>query len=157
MFSMHNTSILSRLVLVQSPRTLIRQTWHEDVQKWEDFFSALKDQCDNFGHCGVFGDCNSFNAREYECNCLPGFEPKSPVNWNLKDSSQGCVPKRKGGMCGNGEEFMKLAEVKLPDTTKTRLDTSLDNKACADLCLKNYSCTGYSSANASGGSCRIST
>ncbi|KAK1364902.1 Apple domain-containing protein [Heracleum sosnowskyi] len=124
----------------------------EDVHKWEDFFSAPKDQCDNFGYCGVFSDCNSFNAGENECNCLPGFEPKSPRDWNLRDASQGCVTKRKGGMCGNGEKFVKLREVKLPDTTNTRLDMNLDVKACADLCLRNCSCMDYSSANVSEGS-----
>ncbi|KAK1364903.1 Receptor-like serine/threonine-protein kinase [Heracleum sosnowskyi] len=151
-FSLRNTSIFLRQVLIESPRAIERQTWQEDVHKWGVFYTAPKDECDSYSHCGAFGDCNSLSAGAYECKCLPGFEPKSLREWNLRDGSQGCVPKRKGRMCRDGEGFVKLAEVKLPDTTKTRLDMNLDDKACADLCLKNCSCTGYASANTSGGS-----
>ncbi|KAK1364894.1 G-type lectin S-receptor-like serine/threonine-protein kinase [Heracleum sosnowskyi] len=148
---MQNASILSRMTINESTGTLQRLTWQQSDQKWFNFFSAPRDQCDIFSHCGAFGDCNIYNAGEYECKCPPGFEPKSPHDWDSRDGSQGCVRKRKGQVCGNGEGFIKLAKMKLPDTTITRLDKNLGLEDCQDLCLKNCSCTGYSAANVRGG------
>ncbi|KAK1364898.1 Receptor-like serine/threonine-protein kinase [Heracleum sosnowskyi] len=150
-YGMLNSSIISRMVLNESTGTIQRSTWHQGDNRWDNFWSAPQDRCDHFSNCGAFGDCNLDNAGEYECSCLPGFEPKSSRDWYLRDGSQGCVPKQKGQLCGNGEGFVKLVDVKLPDATKTRLNMSLDNKACADLCLRNCSCTGYSGADVRGG------
>nr|POE93097.1 g-type lectin s-receptor-like serine/threonine-protein kinase rks1 [Quercus suber] len=43
-----------------------------------------------------------------------GYEPKSPRDWYLRDGSEGCV--RKQSMCGNGEGFVKVKRLKLPDS-----------------------------------------
>ncbi|XP_074382613.1 G-type lectin S-receptor-like serine/threonine-protein kinase RKS1 isoform X2 [Apium graveolens] len=148
---MHNASILSRMTINETTGTLQRLTWQQSDHKWFNFFSAPRDQCDIFSHCGAFGDCNIYNAGEYECRCSPGFEPKSPQDWNLRDGSQGCVQKRKGQVCGDGDGFIKMLKMKLPDTTITRLDNNLGLKACEDLCFNNCSCTGYSAADVRGG------
>ncbi|KAK9089572.1 hypothetical protein Scep_028654 [Stephania cephalantha] len=86
------------------------------------------------------------------CSCLPGFEPKSPIDWDLKDGSQGCVRKR-SLFCGTGDGFLKLEKVKLPDTSNARVDMSLGIKECEIQCRNNCSCTGYSSAYVDGSGC----
>ncbi|KAK1356118.1 Receptor-like serine/threonine-protein kinase [Heracleum sosnowskyi] len=148
-----NASFISRMTVNETTGTLQRLTWQEDAQRWINFYSAPMDQCDRFSHCGAFGDCsfNMYNVGEYECNCAPGFEPKSPEDWYLRDGSEDCVRKREGQVCGNGEGFIKLPRMKLPDTTKTRRDMNLDLNECTELCLNNCSCVGYSAANVSGG------
>ncbi|XP_017257335.1 G-type lectin S-receptor-like serine/threonine-protein kinase RKS1 [Daucus carota subsp. sativus] len=148
-----NPSFISRMTVNESTGTLQRLTWQEDARKWINFYSAPKDQCDRFSHCGAYGDCsfNMYSVGEYECKCAPGFEPKSSYDWYLRDGSQGCSPKRQGQLCGKGEGFIKLARMKLPDTTKTRRDKNLSLDECTELCLKNCSCTGYSAADVRGG------
>ncbi|XP_063937950.1 G-type lectin S-receptor-like serine/threonine-protein kinase At1g11410 [Daucus carota subsp. sativus] len=142
---LRNKSVISRMIVNESTGTLQRLTWQE--HKWVNFYSAPKDTCDLFSHCGPYGVCSILNVGEYECNCPPGFEPKSRQDWYLRDGSQGCVRKQKGQICGNGEGFVKLERMKLPDTSKARRDMSLGMKACEELCLRNCSCMGYSAAD----------
>ncbi|KAK2978980.1 hypothetical protein RJ640_017544 [Escallonia rubra] len=151
MYGLHNASIFSRMVVNESG-TVQRLTWHEADRRWVAFWSVPKDQCDYFGHCGAFGDCDPYiSAGEFECTCLPGFEPKLARDWYLRDGSNGCVRKRGGSACGNGAGFVKVPRVKVPDTSiATRVDESLGAKACEELCLSNCSCSGYSAANVSG-------
>ncbi|KAK2978984.1 hypothetical protein RJ640_017548 [Escallonia rubra] len=151
MYGLHNASIFSRMVVNESG-TVQRLTWHEADRRWVAFWSVPKDQCDYFGHCGAFGDCDPYiSAGEFECTCLPGFEPKLARDWYLRDGSNGCVRKRGGSACGNGVGFVKVPRVKVPDTSiATRVDESLGAKACEELCLSNCSCSGYSAANVSG-------
>ncbi|KAM3747154.1 hypothetical protein ACB098_05G015100 [Castanea mollissima] len=50
--------------------------------------------------------CNPDNINKFECMCLPG------------DGSEGCVRKNSGlSMCKNGEGFVKLERLKLPDSS----------------------------------------
>ncbi|KAL8146377.1 hypothetical protein AgCh_004208 [Apium graveolens] len=142
---LRDTSIISRMIVNESTGTLQRLIWQD--HKWVNFYSAPKDTCDYFSHCGAFGVCNIYNVGEYECKYPPGFEPKSSRDWYLRDGSQGCVRKREGQICGSGEGFVKLERMKLPDTSKARRDMNLDMQACADLCLKNCLCMGYSAAD----------
>ncbi|KAF2317376.1 hypothetical protein GH714_020958 [Hevea brasiliensis] len=83
--------------------------------------STPRSPCDPYGHCGTYGICDpEFLSRRFECDCLPGYEPKSPRDWHiLKDASGGCVRKRleSTSLCGHGEGFVKVANVKVPDTS----------------------------------------
>ncbi|KAK1364895.1 Receptor-like serine/threonine-protein kinase [Heracleum sosnowskyi] len=144
---LRNTSVISRMIANETTGTLQRITWQEGDHKWLDFYSAPKDICDHYSHCGPYSVCNIYNVGEYECNCPPGFKPKAPRDWFLRDGSQGCVRIQKGQICGNGEGFVKLKRMKLPDTSKAIRDMNLGMKACAGLCLKNCSCMGYSAAD----------
>ncbi|KAL8119647.1 G-type lectin S-receptor-like serine/threonine-protein kinase At1g11410 isoform X2 [Apium graveolens] len=144
---LRNASVLSRMIVNETTGTLQRITWQEGDHKWLDFYSAPKDTCDHFSHCGPYGVCNIYNVGEYECKCPPGFKPMVPRDWYLRDGSQGCVRIQQGQICGNGEGFVKLTRMKLPDTSKAMRDMNLDTKACAKLCLKNCSCMGYSAAD----------
>nr|XP_023924360.1 G-type lectin S-receptor-like serine/threonine-protein kinase At1g11410 [Quercus suber] len=87
----------------------------------------------------------SHHQYKFECICLPRFEPKSTHDWYLRDGSGGCV--RNGGvsMCRSGEGFVKLARVKVPDTSIARTNMSLSLKECEQECLRNCSCMAYTS------------
>ena len=75
------------------------------------------EHCDKYLFCGPNGYCDPYNVNKFVCMCLPGFEPKSPHDWYLRDGSHGCVRKQGVSTCNNGEGFIKLAHVKVPDTS----------------------------------------
>jgi len=54
-------------------------------------------------------------------------------------------------MCRSGEGFLKLPSVKLPDTSKAVVNTSMTVKECEEACLRNCSCMAYTSADDSRG------
>ncbi|KAJ6999636.1 hypothetical protein NC653_010388 [Populus alba x Populus x berolinensis] len=145
MWGVRNRSIFSRLV-VDEPGSVQRFTWHEQIAKWDVFWSAPTDQCDNYGRCGAYGKCDPYDAYNFECTCLPGYQPKSISDWYLRDGSGGCIQKNLTGMCNNGEGFVKVENVKVPDPSTARVDNNLDLKACMEQCLRNCSCTAYASS-----------
>ncbi|XP_017702536.3 receptor-like serine/threonine-protein kinase SD1-8 [Phoenix dactylifera] len=153
-FNILNGSIISRLVVNQSG-VIQRLVWLEQSQMWNIFWFAPKDQCDSVSPCGPFGVCDPNNSPI--CDCLQGFEPKSPANWALRDGSGGC--KRKTPLdCRNGTDgFLTVNDAKLPDTSSSTVDMSLNLDQCKAACLKNCSCTAYASANTSGDGCIIWT
>ncbi|XP_019707010.2 receptor-like serine/threonine-protein kinase SD1-8 isoform X1 [Elaeis guineensis] len=153
-FNIFNESIISRLIVNQSGVTQ-RMVWLEQSQMWSIFWFAPKDQCDNVSPCGPFGVCDPNNSPI--CDCLQGFEPKSPTNWALRDGSEGC--KRKTARdCRNGTDgFVTVSDAKLPDTSGSTVDMSLNLDQCRAKCLTNCSCTAFASAKTSGDGCIIWT
>ena len=149
MYTMRNSSIFSRLVVNESG-IVERLTWHDRDRRWVGFWSAPKDKCDYYNQCGEYGNCNPHDLGEFECTCLPGFEPKLAHDWYLTDGSGGCKRKRAGDTCRNGEGFVMLTDAKLPDTSDARVDMSLGLKECEEMCLENCNCTGYASADVRG-------
>ena len=98
----------------------------------------------NYGRCGAFGKCQVQNGTEFECTCLPGFEPRSPSEWSVRNATSGCVKKHgRASICKSGEEFVKVENVKLPDGSFARVDEKLSLKECEQKCLENCSCTAY--------------
>nr|POE84508.1 g-type lectin s-receptor-like serine/threonine-protein kinase [Quercus suber] len=95
--------------------------------------------------CGTFGKCQLQNDTKFECTCLPGFQPKSPSEWFLsRNASGGCVRKRgQESICKSGDGFVKVENVKLPDSSVAQLDEKLSFKECKQKCLQNCSCTAY--------------
>ncbi|XP_039166659.1 G-type lectin S-receptor-like serine/threonine-protein kinase At1g11410 [Eucalyptus grandis] len=152
MYGVIDASIITRMVVSESG-SVRRSTWHDGDRRWIEYWFAPKDQCDFYGNCGPNSNCNPYDAGQFECTYLPGLEPKSPGDWNLGDGSAGCV--RRGGVsvCRSGEGFVKVARVKVPDTSKARANMSLNLKECKEECLRDCSCTAYASASESlGGS-----
>ncbi|KAJ6333660.1 hypothetical protein OIU77_009518 [Salix suchowensis] len=94
-----------------------------------------------------------YKADDFICNCLPGFEPVSPREWYLRDGSKGCIRKPNVSTCHSGEGFVKLARVKVPDTSMARANMSLSLKECEQECSRNCSCTAYASADERGIGC----
>ncbi|KAA8519927.1 hypothetical protein F0562_014163 [Nyssa sinensis] len=137
-FKEPNPSTFSRMVL-KPLGTVERQIWYLDIQQWYQFYVAPQDRCDHYGWCGASTLCNNENT--VACACLPGFE------YSKEDLS--CVEKRKAGTCGKGEGegFIKLAHVKLPDARTCRLFSNMSLEECEMECLKSCNCTGYASAD----------
>ncbi|KAI8530589.1 hypothetical protein RHMOL_Rhmol11G0071000 [Rhododendron molle] len=130
-------------VVVDELGSLKQVTW---VGKWVEFYSVPKDICNAYGRCGAYGYCDSNNGREFQCTCLPGYEPRSTGEWFLRDASGGCIKKRKElSMCGNGEGFVKVAYAKIPDTSKARARIGLSMHECKEECLRNCSCLAHTS------------
>ncbi|CAI0406962.1 unnamed protein product [Linum tenue] len=141
-------NIISRLYL-DPTGFMKRATWHDQDSRWIEFWTVPKEPCDYYGHCGPNGKCDPYDAGVFECNCLPGFEPRSPNDWFLRDASAGCIRKRSGNnsRCGDGDGFVKLDNAKVPDTSTGRLTVGMDMNMCRQECLRNCSCTAYASSN----------
>ncbi|XP_077242036.1 G-type lectin S-receptor-like serine/threonine-protein kinase At4g27290 [Tasmannia lanceolata] len=145
-YSVKNDSLITMLDL-DGLGVLQQVTWYEESSRWGQFWSAPQDVCDYYAECGPNGLCSASGSPV--CDCLRGFEPKSPQNWILRDGSDGCV-RRTSLDCGKGDGFLRLEHVKAPDTRKARLDSSLSLNDCENECLNNCSCTAYASADANG-------
>ncbi|KAK0577945.1 hypothetical protein LWI29_002677 [Acer saccharum] len=76
------------------------------------------------------------NDNMMQYTCLPGFKPMYPQDWFIR-----CVKKRKvgGGVCGkgDGEGFLKLEGLKVPDARFSRVYGNVSLKECEKQCLKN--------------------
>ncbi|XP_058094644.1 G-type lectin S-receptor-like serine/threonine-protein kinase At4g27290 [Magnolia sinica] len=152
-YDLNNNSIFSRAFL-DSSGDLQRLVWQAGAQRWTMFWRANEDKCDQYSRCGTYSSCDV--NRVLICECLQGFKPKVPEAWNLHDWSGGC-DRRQGLGCGKGDGFKKVENVKLPDTSDARVVRVSGLRECRDECLKNCSCSGYSSAEFEkwGGECLI--
>ncbi|CAK7350793.1 unnamed protein product [Dovyalis caffra] len=122
-------------------------TWHGSDGKWKEFWKAPQFRCDSYGKCGAYSTCQSADVVMFECACLPGYEPKYPRDWFLRDGSGGCVRKRleSSSVCGKGEGFVKVEIVFLPDTSAAVwMDMSTTGPNCELECKRNCSCSAYS-------------
>ncbi|XP_018728125.2 G-type lectin S-receptor-like serine/threonine-protein kinase RKS1 [Eucalyptus grandis] len=77
MYGIANASVVPRYVAYESG-LLKHFIWHDEEQRWTEFSSHPKEQCDYYGKCGPNGNCGANYADQFDCTCLPGFEPKSP-------------------------------------------------------------------------------
>lgn len=154
-WGVRSASIFSRLVVEESGSVQIF-IWDEQERQWTGLWSAPMDRCDHYSNCGAYGICEPYDAKVFECTCLPGYEPESPRDWYLRDGSGGCRRKRKKDLrCGNEEGFVKVAHVKTPDTSMAKVDMSLMRlDECEKECLRNCSCKAYATADLKlGGGC----
>ncbi|KAJ1441978.1 putative serine/threonine-protein kinase [Sesbania bispinosa] len=145
-YTLNNNSVISYIVLNQT--NLVHYVWHEEYHDWRIYISLPKDYCDTYGLCGAYGNCKINEAQV--CQCLNGFSPKSPQAWITSDWAQGCVrnePLRCNDTHKDG--FVKFEGLKVPDTTRTWLDGSMDLEECRDKCLNNCSCMAYANSNIS--------
>ncbi|CAN6683189.1 unnamed protein product [Malus baccata var. baccata] len=139
-----NDSTPRRAVLKDSGVLQILR-WNKADREWKELWSAPKYQCDQYEECGANSKCSPDNINSFECECLPGYEPKSVNDWKMRNGSDGCVSKRVAvSKCRNGEGFTKVPRVKDPDTTKAaRLEKGISVKECQQVCLSDCSCTAY--------------
>nr|XP_034906391.1 G-type lectin S-receptor-like serine/threonine-protein kinase RKS1 [Populus alba] len=151
-YSLKNPSFISRLVVNESG-VAQRLIWNDRDQQWFEIWSYPKETCDTYGQCGPNSNCDPYQSNNFRCKCLPGFEPKSTQEWYLRDGSGGCVRKPNVSTCRSGEGFIKLARVKVPDTSMASANMSLILKECEQECLRNCSCTAYASADERGLGC----
>nr|GMD08989.1 G-type lectin S-receptor-like serine/threonine-protein kinase At1g11410 [Ipomoea batatas] len=140
-YSLRDPSVPSMFVLNESG-TVNWLTWQGN-KGWVSSWSAPQDQCDSYGRCDVFSNCNSSGG--FECSCLTGFQPLSNQEW------KGCGRNNKTDVCRNGEGFLRMTGVKIPDTQTAVVNRTVGITECQNLCLNNCSCNGYASANVSEG------
>ncbi|RDY00479.1 G-type lectin S-receptor-like serine/threonine-protein kinase, partial [Mucuna pruriens] len=149
-YSLRNRSMISRIVMNQSIPSRQRYVWIEEAQAWRLYASVPRDNCDSYNLCGPNGNCIIGDSPM--CQCLSGFKPRSPGNWDMMDWTQGCFltqewsceEKRKHG-------FVKLSGLKAPDTSHSWVNESMSLDECGDKCLENCSCKAYANSNVSGG------
>ncbi|CAN6814137.1 hypothetical protein Bca4012_005619 [Brassica carinata] len=144
-FHMTNQSIHSRLTV--SDYTLNRFTWIPPSRGWSLFWVLPTDVCDSLYLCGSYSYCDLTTSPS--CNCIRGFVPKNSQRWNLKDGSQGCV--RRTRLSGSGDGFLRLNNMKLPDTKTATVDRTIDVRKCEERCLSDCNCTSFAIADVRNG------
>ncbi|XP_022139896.1 G-type lectin S-receptor-like serine/threonine-protein kinase At4g27290 isoform X2 [Momordica charantia] len=128
-----------RLVL-NADGTFEQFYWDDGGKYWYPLYILPGDRCDDYGLCGDFGICTfSLTA---QCDCMAGFEPKSPQDWEKLRWSDGCV-RRDSQICGNGEGFKRISSVKLPDSSGYLVNVNKSIQDCEAACLNNCSCLAY--------------
>ncbi|KAK1557017.1 hypothetical protein Q3G72_016245 [Acer saccharum] len=143
-FSVNDSSVITRMI-VNGSGHMQRFTWRNREKVWT-WTGPNSMPCDYYGHCGPNSNCDPNQSYEFECTCLPGFEPKYLREWNLRNWSGGCARKRKMSTCQRGERFEKMARMKVPDTSVIRVNMSLGLKECENKCLSDCTCIAYTSA-----------
>ncbi|KAH0459763.1 hypothetical protein IEQ34_012577 [Dendrobium chrysotoxum] len=134
-----NTSAMS-ITSVDPSGRLQRLVWLGG--QWKLYFTLQEDNCDRYGTCGEFGICN-VDYPEGNCKCLQGFEPRTMVDWTLKDYSGGCKRRTALTCSGGGDGFVKVSAVKPPDTENVTAVAGLGVEDCGALCLGKCSCVAY--------------
>nr|GMD96435.1 G-type lectin S-receptor-like serine/threonine-protein kinase At4g27290 isoform X1 [Ipomoea batatas] len=136
-----NNSIYLRLVL-SSSGVFESWGWVNETQSWFSFIKSPMDICDQYAMCGSNGICNL--AKSPLCGCLENFVK----NTGGADSCH----RRKALKCKNGTDgFKKYSGIKLPDTKYSWFNKTMNRVECEHKCLKNCSCTAYSSLDISKG------
>nr|XP_025676740.1 G-type lectin S-receptor-like serine/threonine-protein kinase At4g27290 [Arachis hypogaea] len=102
---------------------------------------------DGYNGCGSYAFCGSnaickVDANLASCECLKGYVPKFPQQWNMSNWSDGCV--RKTSLdCNNTNSFLRYTDIKVPDTSSSWYNKTMNLKECENICLKNCSCVAY--------------
>nr|GMC53780.1 G-type lectin S-receptor-like serine/threonine-protein kinase At4g27290 isoform X1 [Ipomoea batatas] len=147
MYQLKNKSVITRLVLNDTTSTRQRYVWVEADQSWRLYGEVPRDYCDTFDLCGANGVCVISDSPV--CQCLEGFKPKSPESWNSMDWSQGCILSEPLN-CLNRKVFVKFTGLKLPDTTSSWVNATMNLAQCRETCLKNCSCMAYTNLDVRG-------
>ncbi|XP_018443883.2 S-locus-specific glycoprotein S13 isoform X2 [Raphanus sativus] len=144
-FHMTNQSIYSRLTV--SDYTVDRFTWIPPSSAWNLFWSLPTDVCDPLYLCGSYSYCDLNTSPN--CNCIRGFVPKNRQQWDLREGSEGCV--RTTQLSCTGDGFLRLNNMKLPDTKTATVDRRIDVKKCEERCLSDCNCTSFATADVRNG------
>jgi hypothetical protein len=133
-----NSSMHCRIVLAQNG-DIQQLLWIEKTQSWFLYETENINNCARYKLCGANGICRINNSPV--CDCLNGFVPKVPRDWERTDWSSGCI--RKTALNCSGDGFRKVSGVKLPETRQSWFNKSMSLQECRNMCLKNCSCTAY--------------
>ncbi|KAK9155982.1 hypothetical protein Sjap_003462 [Stephania japonica] len=140
----NQSSVGNVLTLNQSGRPAF-WSWNDRTHNWFSYTVSSLDQCLYYNLCGAYGSCNVTNA-PLICQCLDGFKPRSPKDWNSMNWTRGCILKTPYE-CKQGDGFRKISGIKAPDTKNAVLNLNMGLTECERECLKNCSCTAYALAN----------
>ncbi|OEL14616.1 Receptor-like serine/threonine-protein kinase SD1-8 [Dichanthelium oligosanthes] len=139
-----SATVLTRFV-INSSGQIQRLMWIDMTRSWSLFWSYPLDECDGYRACGPYGVCSV--ERSPICACAPGFDPRFPAEWALRDGSGGC--RRRTGLNCTGDGFATLTNMKLPESANATVDMSLGLDECRQACLRDCACRAYASANVS--------
>ncbi|XP_038895961.1 G-type lectin S-receptor-like serine/threonine-protein kinase At4g27290 [Benincasa hispida] len=139
-FSFESTKNLTVRYALNTEGYFEEYYWIDDENKWYSLYKLPGDGCDYYGHCGNFGICTSSVIPL--CNCIHGFQPKSPDDWKKHWWLDGCV-RRDNKTCKNGEGFKRISNVKLPDSSGDLVNVNMSIHDCGAACLSDCSCLAY--------------
>ncbi|XP_030955620.1 G-type lectin S-receptor-like serine/threonine-protein kinase At4g27290 [Quercus lobata] len=149
-FHLAEKSVISRGVLNENASSYDRIIWVEADKKWITYISTPKDKCDTYNLCGPYGNC--IIGESPICQCVEGFKHKSPDTWNPDEWSKGCVRITQLS-CEDKDKigFAKFVGLKMPDTTYSWVNGSMNLNECRVKCLNNCSCTAYANSDIKNG------
>ncbi|KAJ1703966.1 hypothetical protein LUZ63_003745 [Rhynchospora breviuscula] len=139
-YELKSTSTITRLVLNENG-LIERFVWDQSHQNWNLFWLQPVDECSNFAKCGPFGICQRDGIKT--CSCLRGFEPVTPDEWSMRNTSGGCKRTVPLGCSTNSDGFYRLGGVETPYSHDAIVDASISIEECKRRCLMNCSCVAY--------------
>ncbi|XP_078166608.1 G-type lectin S-receptor-like serine/threonine-protein kinase At4g27290 isoform X2 [Carex rostrata] len=139
-FEAKSTSTLSRLVLNETG-IIQRFIWDQPHQTWNEFYLGTKDECSQYARCGPFSICQRDGIQA--CSCLRGFEPLTPMEWDMRNTLGGCKRLVPLGCSASSDGFYEIEEVEVPYSHNATVDASISVKECRSRCLMNCSCMAY--------------
>ncbi|KAK0578973.1 hypothetical protein LWI29_019209 [Acer saccharum] len=142
----HSFPNKSVFFVLDSQGIIEKRYWVDKKNDWEVTFRSLETECDVYGWCGAFGNCNS--QKNPICSCVRGFEPKNKEEWSRGNWTNGCIRKRlllcdrtnQTGEAKKEDGFLKLETMKLPYFAE---QSSVTVAECRERCLNNCSCIAY--------------
>ncbi|KAK4286028.1 hypothetical protein QN277_002642 [Acacia crassicarpa] len=148
-YTLKNSSVITRYMINRTQQAMIRYVWLKGEENWKMYTKKPSDYCDQYKLCGRNGKC--IITESPPCQCLKGFVPSSPQKWNSVDWSDGCV-RNKPLNCSEKktDKFIKLEGLKVPETTHSWLDETMNLAQCREKCLENCSCTAYTNSDIRG-------
>nr|GMC83773.1 G-type lectin S-receptor-like serine/threonine-protein kinase At4g27290 isoform X2 [Ipomoea batatas] len=139
-------AVISRFVVNQTGMIKL-YLWSQDQIRWTDIATIQSDTCDTYKYCGSNSLCN-INGQPL-CQCLDGFEPRNPQEWERFQWSEGC--RRKVPLnCSEPHGFMTVSGMKLPEGSQVLGEKTMSVADCRTYCLRNCSCIAYASTAANG-------
>ncbi|KAJ4820599.1 Serine/threonine-protein kinase [Rhynchospora pubera] len=112
---------------------------------WEVTWQAMRQLCYVHGLCGENAVCEYLPG--LMCSCLPGYEMNDPSNWN-----RGCRPTYNYSCNPTQSRFVEVPKVDFYGFDLW-YSTGISFHDCKLLCLRNYTCTGFSYRLDGGGLC----
>ncbi|KAE8681053.1 Serine/threonine kinase [Hibiscus syriacus] len=146
-FNPRNSSTLLRGVLTGDNGSIVPFTWNDPNRGWIPNLSFFVENCDRYALCGANGICD--NKKSPACSCLTGFSPNDPREWDAAPGSGGCG--RNTPLNCSGDGYVRVSDVKVPETKHSWFNVSMNLQECKDLCSSNCWCTSYTSLDITNG------
>ncbi|GMY04992.1 G-type lectin S-receptor-like serine/threonine-protein kinase At2g19130 [Fagus crenata] len=101
---------------------------------------AIPQRCEILGFCGDSSICNQ--QKVPICDCLNGFKPMYPKDWNLYYYSKGCM-RRKPLQCSQGgiDMFLTIPNMRFPEASNHPTVKNIEE--CKLICLSDCFCNAY--------------
>ncbi|BAT13150.1 G-type lectin S-receptor-like serine/threonine-protein kinase At2g19130 [Oryza sativa Japonica Group] len=153
-FMYHSSDELaSSFVSIDMSGQLKLSIWSQVNQYWQEVYAHPTDPCALFAACGPFSfciaTCGPFGvcdgSRKPFCDCMEGFSPKSPQDWELMDRTAGCFRNTPLDCSSNRSSidmFLAIGRGVLP-TNHKRVEDATTQSKCEEACLRNCSCIAY--------------